>query len=126
VIWKKPPSFKQKVMHSFRFSTQNKDGQDPISPLVLDEQTGTLYGTTSAGGRGTRCGGAGGSGGTVFRIDDDGNYEVLWEFPKGGPANPQGQLVFHHGALYGTSYDGGQPCPGQHYIGCGTVWKLTP
>jgi hypothetical protein len=38
----------------------------------------------------------------------------------------QGQLVFHDGALYGTSYDGGKPCPDQQYIGCGTVWKLTP
>jgi hypothetical protein len=126
VIWKKPPSSKQKVMHSFRFFAQNKDGQDSRSALALDEATGTLYGTTYYGGRGTGCGGLGGSCGTVFKIEDDGGYQVLWQFPKGGPANPQGQLVFHDGALYGTSYDGGQPCPAQHYLGCGTVWKLTP
>ena len=98
----------------------------PISPLVLDPTIGTLYGTTSAGGTGTNCGGTGGSCGTVFEVDSAGNYQVLWEFPKGGPANPQGQLVFYAGDLYGTSYDGGKPCPDQHYIGCGTVWRLTP
>jgi len=126
VVWKKPPFSRQKVLHSFRFFTRNQDGMSPVSPLVLDEATGTLYGTTFYGGKGTTCGGVGGSCGTIFKIDDEGNYEVLWNFPRGGPANPQGQLVFHDGALYGTSYDGGKPCPGQHYIGCGTVWKLTP
>jgi hypothetical protein len=97
-----------------------------MSPLVLDQISLTLYGTTYAGGTGTTCGGFGGSCGTVFEIDSSGNYQVLWNFPKGGPANPQGNLVFYNGALYGTSYDGGKPCPDQHNIGCGTVWKLTP
>jgi uncharacterized repeat protein (TIGR03803 family) len=125
-VWKLTAGGRFKTLHSFRFFTHPKDGMAPISPLVLDATTGTLYGTTSAGGTGTNCGGTGGSCGTVFEIDSTGNYQVLWEFPKGGPANPQGQLVFYAGDLYGTSYDGGKPCPDQHYIGCGTVWRLTP
>jgi uncharacterized repeat protein (TIGR03803 family) len=126
-VWKKPLSSREKVLHSFAFYRRTRDGSVPLSPLVLDEATGTLYGTTYYGGTGTQCGGVAGSCGTIFSLDTEGNnYQVLWEFPKGGPANPQGQLVFYDGALYGTSYDGGQACADQHYIGCGTVWKLTP
>ena len=126
-IWRKPLSSREKVLHSMSFYAHPRDGQSPISPLVLDPATGTLYGTTYYGGTGTICGGFNGSCGTIFSIDTLGdNYQVLWEFPKGGPANPSGQLVFHEGALYGVSYDGGQTCSDKHYIGCGTVWKLTP
>jgi uncharacterized repeat protein (TIGR03803 family) len=125
-VWKKLPNSKEKLLHSFAFFTHPHDGQTPLSPLVLDPLTGTLYGTTYNGGTGTVCGGFGGSCGTIYSVDSGGGpYQVLWEFPKGGPAAPQGQLVFHDGALYGTTYDGGKQCPDGHYIGCGTVWKLT-
>ena len=125
-VWKKLPNSREKLLHSFAFFTHQRDGQTPLSPLVRDPLTGTLYGTTYNGGTGTACGGFGGSCGTIFSIDEQGKYEVLWQMPKNGPAAPSGQLVFHAGALYGTSYDGGKSCPDQHYIGCGTVWKLTP
>jgi uncharacterized repeat protein (TIGR03803 family) len=124
VVWKRTPAGRQKVLHSFKFFTSNKDGLAPISPLVLDPTTGTIYGTTVFGGKGTICGGNGC--GIIFEIDSGGKYQVLWEFPKGGAATPQGQLALDAGDLYGTSYDGGKPCPEQHAIGCGTVWKLTP
>jgi uncharacterized repeat protein (TIGR03803 family) len=126
-VWKKLPGSNEKLLHSFAFYTHPRDGQTPLSTPVLDALTGTLYGTTYNGGTGTVCGGNGGSCGTIYSVDSEGgHYQVLWEFPKGGPAAPQGQLVFHDGALYGTTYDGGKACPDQHYIGCGTVWKLTP
>jgi hypothetical protein len=127
IIWKKPPSSREKVVHSMAFYSHPRDGQSPISPLVLDAENYTLYGTTYYGGTGTICGGYNGSCGTIFSVDTSGdNYQVLWGFPRGGPASPQGQLVFHDGALYGSSYDGGTSCPDRNYIGCGTVWKLTP
>jgi hypothetical protein len=125
-VWKKLPNSKAKVLHSFSFFTHPHDGQTPLSPLVLDSVTGTLYGTTYNGGTGTVCGGVGGSCGTIFSVDTQGKYNVLWQMPKGGPAAPVGQLAFHDGALYGASYDGGKSCSDQHYLGCGTVWKLTP
>ena len=125
-VWELPPFSRLKVLHSFAFFTKNKDGMSPLSPLALDEKTGIVYGTTYNGGTGSVCGGDFGSCGTVFQVDDNRNYKVLWEFPRGGVAAPIGQLVFHDGALYGSSYDGGKACPDQHYLGCGTVWKLTP
>jgi hypothetical protein len=126
-VWKRLPNAKVvRVLHSFAFFTNPKDGQTPMSPLERDPKTGTLYGTTYYGGAGTQCGGNNGDCGTVFEVDADGAYELLWDFPRGGPAAPEGLLAFFKGALYGTSYDGGKSCPGQHYIGCGTVWVLTP
>jgi hypothetical protein len=124
-IWRKRRSSGEEVLHSMAFFSDHRDGHSPISPLVLDASTGTLYGTTYYGGTGTNCGGDFGSCGTIFRVDGQGKYKTLWEFPKGGPASPQGQLVFDDGVLYGSSYDGGRSCADQHYIGCGTVWKLT-
>ncbi|HEY1709936.1 MAG TPA: choice-of-anchor tandem repeat GloVer-containing protein [Rhizomicrobium sp.] len=126
VVWKQSPGASETKLHSMAFFTQPRDGMNPNAPLVLDAHTGTLYGATPAGGLGTECGAVGGSCGTVFTIDGNGKYRVIWEFPKGGPAVPEGQLVFRAGVLFGTSYDGGKPCPDQHYIGCGTVWMLTP
>jgi uncharacterized repeat protein (TIGR03803 family) len=131
------------VLHSFAFFTDPKDGemgqigQPAAAPLARDPATGTLYGTTLYGGTGTQCGGDHGDCGTVFRVDADGAYEVLWDFPnngkapgncggKGCPAAPYGLLALFKGAVYGTSYDGGKSCPDGHYLGCGTVWKLTP
>jgi hypothetical protein len=126
-VWKRLPNSKvARVLHSFAFFTRPKDGQTPMSPLVRDAKTDTFYGTTLYGGIGTQCGGDNGACGTVFQVDADGAYELLWDFPRGGPAAPEGLLVFFDGALYGTSYDGGKQCGGGHYIGCGTVWKLTP
>jgi uncharacterized repeat protein (TIGR03803 family) len=126
VVWKRSAGGRFKILHSFAFFRRPKDGMSPMSPLVLDATSLTSYGTTYYGGTGTNCGGVNGSCGTVFASDTSGNYQVLWDFPRGGPANPMGQLVFYAGDVYGTSYDGGKPCPDQHYIGCGTVWKLTP
>jgi uncharacterized repeat protein (TIGR03803 family) len=111
---------------------------NPVSPLLLANDI--LYGTTFNGGTGTQCGGDGGSCGTVFKVSTDGGgYEVLWEFPNNGgdssncrghpcPAAPQGELAFYRGDIYGSSYDGGKKsCTDDvHYLGCGTVWKLTP
>jgi uncharacterized repeat protein (TIGR03803 family) len=131
------------VLHSFAFFTDLKDGemgqigQPAAAPLAREPATGTLYGTTLYGGTGTQCGGSHGDCGTVFRVDADGAYEVLWDFPnqrkapdncsgKACPAAPLGLLALFKGAVYGTSYDGGKPCPDGHYLGCGTVWKLTP
>jgi hypothetical protein len=139
-VWKRLKNSKLnvvRVLHSFAFFTNPRDGQTPMSPLARDPATGTLYGTTFYGGTGTQCGGIRGDCGMVFLVDADGAYDVLWDFPNNGsasgncsgkdcPAAPEGLLALFNGAVYGTSYDGGKSCPDGHYFGCGTVWKLTP
>ncbi len=85
-------------------------GLYPRSNLVFDAQ-GNLYGTTAyeIGGK------TGDPGGTIFRIDETGNYALLYTF--GGVGYPLAGVVLDaQGNLYGTTYGGsGDP---------GTVYKL--
>jgi uncharacterized repeat protein (TIGR03803 family) len=85
-------------LHSFPESLG--DGNFPL--VLFEGSDGGLYGTTSdlnTGGQGT-----------VFRLDKDGsNYAVLWQFTgiAGDGADPGPLLEGSDGALYGTTYVGG-------------------
>lgn len=54
------PTGQETVLHSFCSATKCSDGKSPLAGLLMDE-SGSLYGTTSAGG-------ANGKGGTVFEL----------------------------------------------------------
>ncbi|HWY53739.1 MAG TPA: choice-of-anchor tandem repeat GloVer-containing protein [Terriglobales bacterium] len=112
-----------------------KDGQYPSGDLVFDG-AGNLYGATVyGGGYGTCnapyfqfCG-------TVFELSPpkkkDGNWEekVLHSFKSGKDgANPNGGLVIDSkGAIYGTTYAGGdQKCKSDASVGCGTAFEIEP
>src|ERR1019366_2223307 len=98
------------------------------------DNQGALYGTTTAGG-GSGCHGGCG---TVFKLTPPAKGQNAWKeavlhsfcaqsnYSDG--SNPGGSVIFaNHGALYGTTTDGGgSGCPGLFSIGCGTVFKLTP
>ena len=101
------------VLHSFGASSL--DGRQPFAPLI--NVSGTLYGTTSAGG-------AYGYG-TVFTVTPSGTEKVLYSFyPRildGGV--PYAGLIDVKGTLYGTTTQGGDhTCGG---ISCGTVFSIT-
>jgi uncharacterized repeat protein (TIGR03803 family) len=111
-VFKVDARHREKVLHVFAGSP---DGATPYGRLVVDE-SGNLYGTTSAGGD-TGCGGAGC--GTVFKIDSSGTETVLYSF-TGSPdgANPYAGLVMDGaGDLYGTTENGGAS-------NAGTVFKI--
>jgi uncharacterized repeat protein (TIGR03803 family) len=95
-------------LHAFRDT--HRDGQDPVSDLVL--VNGTLYGTASAGGKSGQ--------GIVFGINIATKAEtILHEFTGGSDGgDPVAGLVFYNGALYGTTYSGAQ--------GYGTVFEVKP
>jgi uncharacterized repeat protein (TIGR03803 family) len=84
-----------------------------------------LYGTTWLGGRNYS--------GTVFKVALSGPRPIatlLHEFSsRAGGLDPfAGVTLDAHGTIYGTTIIGGLPpngC-GSHYVGCGTVFKLTP
>jgi uncharacterized repeat protein (TIGR03803 family) len=102
----------ENVLYSFGPSP---DGQRPYGPVVADK-AGSLYGTTSAGGKY--------SAGTVYRMQPKGSSyseTVLYSFEGGSDgANPYAGLTIDvKGALYGTTVEGGS-------AGDGTVFKLTP
>jgi uncharacterized repeat protein (TIGR03803 family) len=97
------------VLHTF---SGGADGASPYAGLVRDT-AGNLYGTTYLGGRR--------NGGTVFKVDKNGNETVLQRFIVGGLGAgyyPQAGLIRDAaGNLYGTTNVGGA------FFG-GTVFKL--
>jgi uncharacterized repeat protein (TIGR03803 family) len=113
VVFSITKSGKETVVYSFKGSPS--DGTDPSAPLI--DVNGTLYGSTSYGGRY--------GGGTVFAITTSGEETVLYNF-KGRPtdgANPSGALLNVDGTFYGTTLSGGShSCRGG---GCGTVFSIT-
>ncbi|MGB6740533.1 MAG: choice-of-anchor tandem repeat GloVer-containing protein [Candidatus Cybelea sp.] len=85
------------VLYSFQGAP--KDGEDPNEALV--NVNGTMYGTTSSGGKH--------GAGTVLAITTSGKETILYGF-KGGSADgaaPSAPLINVNGTLYGaTSYAG--------------------
>jgi len=113
------------------------DGVGPQAGLIADS-TGALYGTTTQGGGSANCGatraGVNYGCGTVFRLKPPATGKTAWtetvlhSFSAGANgSNPQAALIADTGgALYGTTYSGGNGCPAINSFGCGTVFKLTP
>jgi uncharacterized repeat protein (TIGR03803 family) len=109
------------VLHSFGGGAS--EGKDPYGALTLDG-SGTLYGTTSAGGPSNF--------GIVFKLRTDGTlFQVLHSF-AGGPSDgrgPYGSLLLDGlGNVYGTTFAGGQPFKfnpfGDIDDGEGTVFRI--
>lgn len=108
------------VLHQFRGS----NGDKPEGKLALGSD-GLLYGTTAKGGDQ--------DGGTVYRVAPDGDFQLLYSFPRLGElsnqgratnatgANPRAGLMFSSldGNFYGTAYQGGR-------TGYGTLFRMTP
>jgi hypothetical protein len=125
------------VLYNFQ---GGKDGLFPWGDLVFDKR-GSLYGATQfGGGKGTTCNQYfDGNCGTVFRLTPpkkkSGKWteKILHSFAGGADgATPNGGLVLDSkGAVYGTTYHGGNgktgSCEGgSGEIGCGTMFKLIP
>ena len=113
----------------YNFAGGSSDGSTPLAGIIFD-QAGNLYGTTSTGGLdGSACS----SGcGTVFKLAPNSGgawmESVLYEFTdaNGDGGFPLAGVIFQAGNLYGTTFRGGtfnQICA---YLGCGTVFELSP
>ena len=113
-VFEVSPSGKELLLH--RFQESLNDGIYPQSQLVY--LNGTLYGTTSSGGKQDL--------GIVFSVTLSGKERVLHNF-RGAPPrgeDPAGGLAAIDNSLYGMTSNGGTgPCyKGQ---GCGTIFTLT-
>ena len=93
------------VLHTFCMQLNCTDGGGSQASVIQDS-SGDLYGTTTVGG--THGAGAG----TIFKIDNAGNYTILYNFC--GQTNcTDGYLPYDSliqdasGNLYGTTYSGG-------------------
>jgi hypothetical protein len=140
---KKGAQWKYSILYNFQ---GGKDGQYPVQNLTLDT-TGNLYGATIfGGGFGTTCDAPYYRYcGTIFELNPptkkDGHWKekVLYSFKgvksgqdSGDGATPNGGLVLDRkGAIYGTTYFGGNNQKGSCQggvggTGCGIVFKLAP
>ncbi|HTK80169.1 MAG TPA: choice-of-anchor tandem repeat GloVer-containing protein [Rhizomicrobium sp.] len=98
-----------KVLHAFHA----KDGDDPVSGVVMDAQ-GDLYGTTTLAGDVDA--------GTLYKISGRTRTIVHMFKAQDDGAFPFGDLTIDDaGILYGTAAGGGDPT-----CGCGTVYAVTP
>jgi len=112
-----------------------KQGYFPNGDLVFDSARNLYGATTFGGGKGTTCDKFyGGQCGAVFKlsppITKGGKWteNVLHKFAGGTDgANPNGGLVLDSkGAVYGTTFGGGNESGECGTAGCGTVFKLVP
>jgi uncharacterized repeat protein (TIGR03803 family) len=94
------------TLHSF---TGTPDGQFPYSGVVQDSE-GNFYGTTQGGGASNF--------GTVFKVNANGKYKIIYNFSGTDGKYPSSALILDKEVLYGTTYAGGAS-------GIGTVFKIT-
>jgi uncharacterized repeat protein (TIGR03803 family) len=127
IVFKLDPAGQETVLHSFTGYT-NGDGENPNGDLIMDG-VGNLYGTTSLGGASSST--VYFALGTVYKVDNNGQYTILYSFCSGTSncpdgAHPNGGLVLDtKGNLYGTTNVGG--ANGGCALGtCGTVFALDP
>ncbi len=124
----------EKVLHSFG---NGADGAFPRAGLIFDS-AGNLYGTTSQGGAYNSCmptipRNNISTCGTVFELTPKAGgrwtERVLYSFNHNGTDgyDPLAGLIFAAaGNLYGTTSMGGSENGRGCFLGCGTVFELTP
>jgi uncharacterized repeat protein (TIGR03803 family) len=89
------------------FVNNGVDGDSPSGSLVLGPD-GKFYGVTGAGGAFGQ--------GIIFRVDTQGNEEILHTFDGFGGSEPIGGLLYaSDGYFYGTTFSGGKNNDGVIY-----------
>jgi uncharacterized repeat protein (TIGR03803 family) len=120
-----PSGWSENVLHAF--PAFQLDGYSPAGDIIADA-SGALYGTTIAGGKQRGVGCVEGCG-TVFKLSrGHGRWseELLHSFSgaNGDGSEPfAGLLMGASGALFGTTYQGGDPKCSRR---CGIVYELQP
>lgn len=119
-------SWTETVLYSFQSSG---DGNSPLANVIFDK-SGNLYSTAWMGGDFNR--------GTVFQLTPPSNggewtETTLHNFDSGvdDGQEPEGGLIWSHGALYGTTTQGGSKpsdqCMLDNYAwSCGVVFRIEP
>jgi uncharacterized repeat protein (TIGR03803 family) len=132
-VFKITPSGTLTTIYNFCSQINNGICSDGIAPLagLFQAANGDFYGTTVFGGANAnrRCNGS--SCGTVFKITPTGTLTTIYSFCSQANctdgANPTARLIqATDGNLYGATYYGGTHGGACGYLGCGTVFTITP
>lgn len=117
-VFKLTPSgsgYHESVLYSFEHGA---DGAYPAAKVIIGTD-GALYGTAEENGTY--------GGGTVFKLETSGKFQVIYAFHGGsdGGTPVSGLLQGPKGMLYGTTSGGGQYACGSG-LKCGIVFRLKP
>lgn len=122
------PAGKFTVLHTFLPGTNKNYPNGNLPSQLAEGPDGKLYGYTLYGGVGG-CNGYCGSG-VLYRVNKDGTgFQVLHKFCSATNCTDGGAgavLAAEDGNLYGASFSGGTGNCGIYYIGCGTIFRVTP
>ena len=123
------PAGKFALLHTFLPGLNKTYPNGNLPGLLTEGPDGKLYGNTLFGGVGG-CNGYCGSG-VLYRVNKDGTgFRIIHKFcsqpncTDGGEGALAG--VGSDGNLYGVSFSGGTGNCGSYYIGCGTIFRVTP
>ncbi len=107
----------------YSFGASSNDASFPTGSLAINTATGTLFGTTTLGGRN-------GSGALFELTNSDGSWSesILYNFDfKLKGLNPNGSPVLDtSGNLYGTTAGGGSLSCNINQSYCGVLYRLSP
>jgi len=122
------PAGKFTLLHTFAAGTNKTYPNGNLPGFVAEGSDGKIYGTTLFGGVGG-CNGYCGSG-VLYRVSKTGTgFQVLHKFCSQSNCTDGGggALVPNiDGNLYGASFQGGTGNCGSFYVGCGTIFRVTP
>jgi uncharacterized repeat protein (TIGR03803 family) len=108
------------TIHSFTGPTQG--GSWPYAGLI-QATDGNFYGVASAGGGGGCTFGCG----TIYKITPEGMLTILYTFLFPDCCETSSGLIqAKNGHFYGTTGYGGSFSNCSFYLGCGTVYEITP
>ena len=126
-VYKLDSQGKETVLYSFCSLENCADGTTVQSNIVRDLR-GNLYGVALFGGDTTSPNCINNYGcGTLFKLDQKGNFTVLYTFTGGADGNvPQGLTMDWAGNLYGITFFGGNlSCSTPNNPpGCGVVYRV--
>jgi uncharacterized repeat protein (TIGR03803 family) len=123
------PAGKFTLLHTFAAGTTKTYPNGNLPGQIIQGPDGKLYGYTLFGGIGGCNGYCGG--GVLYRVNTNGTgFQILHEFcsetkcADGGTGGVAG--MGSDGNLYGASFQGGTGNCGSFYVGCGTIFRVTP